>query len=158
MGVALAFLASFFVAVAMTGWVANDARARGRRWIAWGIASGLFGVFGLIAWLVSRRRAPVIGANTGRTPAAAIYAAAFCLILLEGTTALAIRTFGYQLARVEGQAMASTIQDDDRLLVEKWRYLSTAPRRGEIVMLLYPRFQRSEVLISSVGCFGEVSP
>jgi signal peptidase I len=52
-----------------------------------------------------------------------------------------IVTFGFQVARVEGQSMAPTLQDQDRLIVNKFAYLSAIgePQVGDIVMLYYPR-------------------
>jgi signal peptidase I len=51
-----------------------------------------------------------------------------------------IVTFGFQVARVEGQSMAPTLQDQDRLIVNKFAYLSAIgePRVRDIVMLYYP--------------------
>lgn len=49
-----------------------------------------------------------------------------------------IVTFGFQVARVEGQSMAPTLVDQDRLIVNKLIYRLSAPRRGDIVMLYYP--------------------
>ncbi|HJR60609.1 MAG TPA: signal peptidase I [Vicinamibacterales bacterium] len=51
-----------------------------------------------------------------------------------------IVTFGFQVARVEGQSMAPTLQDQDRLIVNKFAYLSAIgePQLGDIVMLYYP--------------------
>ena len=49
-----------------------------------------------------------------------------------------IVTFGFQVARVEGQSMAPTLADQDRLIVNKFAYRLGAPRRGDIVMLYYP--------------------
>jgi len=49
-----------------------------------------------------------------------------------------IVTFGFQVARVEGQSMAPTLADQDRLIVNKLRYRLGAPQRGDIVMLYYP--------------------
>jgi signal peptidase I len=49
-----------------------------------------------------------------------------------------IVTFGFQVARVEGQSMAPTLHDQDRLIVNKLLYRLTEPRRGDIVMLYYP--------------------
>jgi signal peptidase I len=50
-----------------------------------------------------------------------------------------IVTFGFQVARVEGQSMAPTLSDQDRLIVNKFGYeFLGAPRRGDIVMLYYP--------------------
>ncbi|MEQ1896604.1 MAG: signal peptidase I [Vicinamibacterales bacterium] len=49
-----------------------------------------------------------------------------------------IVTFGFQVARVEGQSMAPTLEDQDRLIVNKLIYRLGEPRRGDIVMLYYP--------------------
>ena len=51
-----------------------------------------------------------------------------------------IVTFGFQVARVEGQSMAPTLEDQDRLIVNKFGYLSAIgePKIGDIVMLYYP--------------------
>ncbi len=52
--------------------------------------------------------------------------------------AIIIVTFGFQVARVEGQSMAPTLADQDRLIVDKLIYRFESPRRGDIVMLYYP--------------------
>ena len=52
--------------------------------------------------------------------------------------AVLIVTFGFQVARVEGQSMAPTLEDQDRLIVNKLGYRIGDPRRGDIVMLYYP--------------------
>ncbi|MBI4476290.1 MAG: signal peptidase I [Acidobacteria bacterium] len=49
-----------------------------------------------------------------------------------------IVTFGFQVARVEGQSMAPTLSDQDRLIVNKLAYRVGEPKRGDIVMLYYP--------------------
>ena len=49
-----------------------------------------------------------------------------------------IVTFGFQVARVEGQSMAPTLEDQDRLIVNKFAYRVGEPSRGDIVMLYYP--------------------
>ena len=49
-----------------------------------------------------------------------------------------IVTFGFQVARVEGLSMAPTLEDQDRLIVNKLAYRIGEPRRGDIVMLYYP--------------------
>jgi signal peptidase I len=49
-----------------------------------------------------------------------------------------IVTFVFQVARVEGQSMAPTLSDQDRLIVNKFAYRIGEPRRGDIVMLYYP--------------------
>ena len=62
-----------------------------------------------------------------------------------------IVTFGFQVARVEGKSMEPTLQDQDRLIVNKAMYIFNSwprvgwlagarePRRGDIVMLQFPR-------------------
>ena len=52
--------------------------------------------------------------------------------------AILIVTFGFQVARVEGLSMAPTLEDQDRLIVNKLVYRIGDPRRGDIVMLYYP--------------------
>lgn len=52
--------------------------------------------------------------------------------------AVLIVTFGFQVARVEGKSMAPTLEDQDRLIVNKFVYKIGEPRRGDIVMLYYP--------------------
>ena len=49
-----------------------------------------------------------------------------------------IVTFGFQVARVDGQSMAPTLTDQDRLIVNKLQYRLGVPQRGDIVMLYYP--------------------
>jgi len=49
-----------------------------------------------------------------------------------------IVTFCFQVARVDGLSMAPTLQDHDRLIVNKLVYELGEPRQGDIVMLYYP--------------------
>jgi signal peptidase I len=49
-----------------------------------------------------------------------------------------IVTFGFQVARVEGKSMEPTLQDQDRLIVNKLAYRLHDPQVGDIVMLYYP--------------------
>ena len=46
--------------------------------------------------------------------------------------------FLYQPARMEGTSMAPTLESQDRVLVNKWIYLVSSPKRGDVVMLRYP--------------------
>jgi signal peptidase I len=59
-------------------------------------------------------------------------------LLSAAVYAVLIVTFGFQVARVEGQSMAPTLEDQDRLIVNKLVYRIGDPRRGDIVMLYYP--------------------
>lgn len=49
-----------------------------------------------------------------------------------------IVTFGFQVARVEGRSMEPTLQDQDRLIINKLAYHVDAPQVGDVVMLLHP--------------------
>jgi len=59
-------------------------------------------------------------------------------LVSAGVYAILIVTFGVQVARVEGQSMAPTLENEDRLIVNKLIYRIGEPRRGDIVMLFYP--------------------
>jgi signal peptidase I len=59
-------------------------------------------------------------------------------LLSAAVYAILIVTFGFQVARVEGQSMAPTLEDQDRLIVNKLVYRLSEPRRNDIVMLYYP--------------------
>jgi signal peptidase I len=52
--------------------------------------------------------------------------------------AILIVTFGFQVARVEGMSMAPTLEDQDRLIVNKLIYRVSSPHKYDIVMLYYP--------------------
>ena len=65
-------------------------------------------------------------------------AVAWIKTLSAGVYAILIVTFGFQVARVEGLSMAPTLEDQDRLIVNKLAYRIGEPRRGDIVMLYYP--------------------
>jgi signal peptidase I len=72
-----------------------------------------------------RRFAAEVGAAVQTLFSAAVYATL-------------IVTFGFQVARVDGLSMAPTLEDHDRLIVNKLVYELGDPRPGDIVMLYYP--------------------
>jgi signal peptidase I len=55
-----------------------------------------------------------------------------------GLYATLILTFVGQIARVDGLSMEPTLENSDRLVVNKWIYLVSVPRQGDIVTLYYP--------------------
>ena len=55
-----------------------------------------------------------------------------------GVYATLIVTFGFQVARVDGLSMSPTLEDHDRLIVNKLAYELGDPLPGDIVMLYYP--------------------
>jgi signal peptidase I len=64
----------------------------------------------------------------------------FKTLVSAAVYATLIVTFGFQVARVEGQSMAPTLADQDRLIVNKlvYRLPNHKPHIGDIVMLYYP--------------------
>ncbi len=66
------------------------------------------------------------------------FVAWFKTVFSAAIYATLIVTFGFQVARVEGQSMAPTLADQDRLIVDKILYRFEAPQPGDIVMLYYP--------------------
>jgi len=64
--------------------------------------------------------------------------AAFKTLVSAAVYATLIVTFGVQIARVDGLSMAPTLEDHDRLIVNKLVYELSEPRPGDIVMLYYP--------------------
>ena len=62
----------------------------------------------------------------------------FKTLVSAAVYATLIVTFGFQVARVEGQSMAPTLEDQDRLIVNKLAYRLDDPKVGDIVMLYYP--------------------
>lgn len=60
-------------------------------------------------------------------------------LLSAGVYATLIVTFVAQVARVEGHSMAPTLDDKDRLIVNKLAYVVGDPQAGDIVMLASPR-------------------
>jgi signal peptidase I len=62
----------------------------------------------------------------------------FQTLVSAAVYATLIVTFGFQVARVDGLSMAPTLEDHDRLIVNKLVYELGEPRPGDIVMLYYP--------------------
>jgi signal peptidase I len=60
-------------------------------------------------------------------------------LLSAAVYATLIVTFGFQVARVEGLSMEPTLEDQDRLIVDKLAYRLGDPQIGDIVMLYYPQ-------------------
>ena len=62
----------------------------------------------------------------------------FRTLVSAAVYATLIVTFGFQVARVDGLSMSPTLEDHDRLIVNKLVYELGDPRPGDIVMLYYP--------------------
>jgi signal peptidase I len=79
----------------------------------------------------------------------------FRTLVSAAVYATLIVTFGFQVARVEGQSMAPTLEDQDRLIVNKFAYRLHDPEVGDIVMLLYPEDPRKSFVKRVMGAPGD---
>jgi signal peptidase I len=85
--------------------------------------------------------APTPGTSRPRLTLAAVRDETFAwfrTLVSAAVYATLIVTFGVQVARVEGQSMQPTLENQDRLIVNKFAYVVGAPQPGDIVMLYYP--------------------
>ena len=118
-------------------WTALDAARRGQNWFAWGVAVAATGV-AFPAWLIVRRRFEPAARRRNQAFGAALVAGILFIVALDFLLMWTVTAFVFQAARVEGVAMAPTLSDQDRLVVDKSLYRRQVPRRGDIVMLYYP--------------------
>jgi signal peptidase I len=118
-------------------WTALDAARRGQNWFAWGVAVAATGV-AFPAWLVVRRRFDPAARRHDPGFSAALVAGLLFIVALDLLLMWSVTAFVLQQARVEGTAMSPTLNDQDRLIVDKSRYRWQVPRRGDVVMLYYP--------------------
>jgi signal peptidase I len=81
--------------------------------------------------------APAVSRGTWRRIGQELVSGAQTL-LSAAVYATLIVTFAFQVARVDGLSMAPTLDDQDRLIVNKLVYQFGDPRPGDIVMLYYP--------------------
>jgi signal peptidase I len=123
----------------VTGWVANDAKRRNRHWFGWAALVWFTSVVGLIIWLIVRRRSPVVGESPGIGRSLVLGAAASVplLLLSVALTALTVM-FVFQVGRNLGHAMEPTLDDQDRLIINKLGYQLGDAQVGDVVMLRYP--------------------
>jgi signal peptidase I len=124
--------------LALTGWVAVDAARHGRSWYGWSRLVFCTGIFGGAFWLWSRRRWTRTDQRLTTVQTVLLPFAGVPLLLFALLAGLFVVTFLFQIARVDGQAMAPTINTGERVIVNKMAYRVAAPRRGDIVMHNYP--------------------
>jgi signal peptidase I len=131
-------MSAIVVLLPLTAWVAVDTARRGRCWFAWAALVSWTGVMGLAIWLARRRRFPVVMDRIGFLRTTGLTLVGLAFVLNNFAIVTYIITFLFQMARVEGQAMAPTLEHHDSVIVNKLVYRTSAPRRGDIVMLYYP--------------------
>jgi signal peptidase I len=93
---------------------------------------------GVMAPVPVDARVPIDGGSFGLARIAEEAVAWLKTLASAAVYATLIVTFGFQVARVEGQSMAPTLADQDRLIVNKLAYRIGDPHVGDIVMLYYP--------------------
>ncbi len=81
---------------------------------------------------------PVTGSGSSWRRIAADVMSGVQTLCSAAVYATLIVTFGFQVARVDGLSMSPTLEDHDRLIVNKLVYEIGDPRPGDIVMLYYP--------------------
>jgi signal peptidase I len=122
----------------LTGWAAYDAARRGRSWYVWSRIVFFGAIVGLVAWLVARRRAPIIGTPISMGRRALLVLAGVHLAAFMACMASCSTTFVFQFAQVQGQSMTPTLQSNQRVIVNKLIYRLGDPKHGDVVMFYYP--------------------
>ena len=126
------------ITFAMIAWVGIDASRRGRHWFSWSALVAMAGIIVFLVWLGVRRRYPRLPEPPTVARRFGVVLASVPLLVVSFMLTGFIVTFVLQVVRVEGQAMAPTLEDQDRLLVNKLAYQRGEPHVGDIVMLYYP--------------------
>lgn len=157
MPVVLIFLLGLLLYLAIARWMLLDAVRRGRGWIRWQLLLHLVSwIIAVPAWLVRRRRWPIAieldRARRWKLTALALGITTANFIAWP-VAAWLMTTYLYQVARVDGLAMSTTINDGDRLIVNKRAYRTGDPAVGDIVMLRYP-LDPSKVFVKRVIATG----
>nr|MDA8352859.1 signal peptidase I [Bacillota bacterium] len=70
-------------------------------------------------------------------------------LLLAVSAALVINQFGMALSVVNGTSMEPTLEDGDRLLVNKFHFLFEEPEKGDVVTFADPS-REGKYLVKSV--------
>jgi signal peptidase I len=139
-------------------WLLLDTVRRGRGWVRWQVLLFFLSLAAIVVWLVRRRRWPVT-VDIGRTRKLKFVVLAAGIVvgsLTVSTVVASVVTVSlFQVARVEGQAMAPTINNQERLVVNKRVYLAGDPAIGDIVMLRYPRDPRKTFVKRVIAVGGD---
>jgi signal peptidase I len=131
------FLVGAFAIIGLSGWVARDAAQRGRSWAGWSALVFFTGAIGIIAWLVVRRRSPIV-ADLPFAQALLLSLVGVPLFIFTLPTLMFITGSVVQLARIQGHSMEPTFRDGQRVLVNKAAVRLGEPRVGDVVMFYYP--------------------
>ena len=133
----LLLLLSPFLAITAAIWTALDAARRRQNWFAWALAVAVTGL-AFFVWLIARRRFEPTREPRGGGFGLALAAAILFFMALDVLLIANTRIVLFQMARVEGKAMSPTLNDQDRLIVNKLAYRIGIPQVGDMVMFYYP--------------------
>jgi signal peptidase I len=150
-----AAILSLILIVGIGTLIGIDAARRQRKWVAWVIVVDWFSILGLIAWLFVRRRSPILPGQVGMRRAMTVLATVLLVSGLGFVVRIFLTTFVVQAARVEGAAMSPTLDDQDRLFVNKLAYRFRDPRAADVVMLLYPNNPGKTLIKRVIGEEGD---
>ncbi|MCI1943892.1 signal peptidase I [Clostridium luticellarii] len=76
-------------------------------------------------------------------------------ILIAIIAAFLIITFVFETVNVDGHSMDPTLNNGDRLIVEKVSYYFRAPRAGDIVVIKYPANPKEKFIKRVIGVGGD---
>ncbi len=80
------------------------------------------------------------------------YAEAFAVAVL---LALVIRTFVVQAFKIPSGSMIPTLQVGDHILVWKFLYFFTSPKRGDVIVFKFPQDESRDFVKRVIGLSGE---
>ena len=76
-------------------------------------------------------------------------------IIIAVALAFCIRTFVVEPYMVEGSSMYPTLVSKERLLVSKYKYFFTEPKKGEIIVFRYPKDQSRDFIKRVIATGGD---
>ena len=76
-------------------------------------------------------------------------------IIVAVALAFCIRTFVVEPYMVEGTSMYPTLESHERLIVSKYKYFFTEPKRGEIVVFRYPKDESRDFIKRVIATGGD---
>lgn len=76
-------------------------------------------------------------------------------VIIAIIAAFLIITFVFETVRVDGHSMDPTLNNNDRLIVEKVSYYFRAPKPGDIVVIKYPANPKEKFIKRVIGVGGD---
>lgn len=76
-------------------------------------------------------------------------------IIIAVIASVIIIVFIFETVKVEGYSMLPTLDNNDRLIVEKVTYYFNKPKRGEIVVIKYPADTREKFIKRVIAVSGD---